>query len=276
MEIVHYLAIVRRRLWLILLCGILAGGAAYGVSRVLPPGYQTSATLLLRHNSADGELSYDTLLALQQMAQTYSRMLVQQPVLDAVVQNLSLNEDTESLGKRVEAEAMPNTSLIKITVDDRDPRRAAAVANEMAKVFIEQHEARELEHFANVRKTLEEQIGALDESIRTIQARITNSTLASERIELEQELRGQRSARSTLAASLGESQFRQAQLSDDIAVVEEARPPERPARPRIVLNTIVGAFAGLGIALSLAFLSEFLRQIRSLPSPAQPTRSSGG
>jgi len=264
MEIAHYLAILRHRLWLIFLCSLLAGVSAYGVSRKIVPSYDAGATLLVRQSSPDGELSYDNLLAVQQMGQTYSRILVQQPVLSVVLSNLHLDEDIAGISERVRADAMPNTSLIKIGVRDRSAQGAAAIANEIANVFIQQHREREMQYYANMRQTMETQLARLDENIRRLQTQV-NVSEGPGRIELAQELAAQQENRSALSSVTAQTQLGEARLSNEVIVVEPAQPPDRPTTPRPILNTIVGAFAGFAIALAIALMAEFSRRGRTSP-----------
>ena len=59
-------------------------------------------------------------------------------VLSKVISNLGMSEkDMDSIKKNVSVKAVSDTELIEITVKNKDPEKAALIANEIAKVFSE-------------------------------------------------------------------------------------------------------------------------------------------
>jgi uncharacterized protein involved in exopolysaccharide biosynthesis len=195
------------------------------------------------------------------MAQTYSRIIVQHPVLSAVARDLGLN--LTEMSKRIRAEAVPNTLLVKISVSDNDAKRAAEIANKVAKVFITQHREREVQYFVNMRGTVDAQLERLDEEIRDLQAKV-NVGDGPDRIELQHELQVQEDNRSSLSSAAAETVLGEARLANEVTVVEPAQPSDEPSAPRPALNAVAGAFAGFAITLAIAFMAEFSRHARSL------------
>jgi len=72
MELRQYLSIVLKWLWLIVLGTLLAGGAAYVVSKNTIPVYQASATLLISEGRSPDISDYTSLLTSERLAKTYA------------------------------------------------------------------------------------------------------------------------------------------------------------------------------------------------------------
>jgi capsular exopolysaccharide synthesis family protein len=137
MEFKQYLKIIRKWLWLIVSGTLLAAGVSYGVSSLLPPTYRASTSLLVRTSAAGGD-DYGTVIVNQYLAATYNELLTKRPIIETAGLNLGLPPSTiGDLMTRVEAWVVPNTSLIRLTVDDRDPRLAMELANEIVSVFVQ-------------------------------------------------------------------------------------------------------------------------------------------
>jgi succinoglycan biosynthesis transport protein ExoP len=137
MELKQYLQIVRKWLWLIVLGTSLAAGVSYGVSSLLPPVYRASTSLLIRTARAGGD-DYGTVIVNQYLAATYSELLTKRPIIEAAGLNIGLAPSAVGeLMANVEVWVIPGTSVIRLTVDDRDPRLAMELANEIVSVFVQ-------------------------------------------------------------------------------------------------------------------------------------------
>ena len=87
MELKRYLQIVWKWRWLIVLCTLLAAGVSYGVSSIVPSVYRASTSLLVSAGGVTGN-DYTTLLANQQLAATYTELLVKRPIIEAAAMEL--------------------------------------------------------------------------------------------------------------------------------------------------------------------------------------------
>jgi capsular exopolysaccharide synthesis family protein len=130
-ELRRYLQIVGKWLWLIALSTLLAAGVSYGISSYLPPIYNASTTLLV---TAGGDLGsdWDTVIAREHLATTYKELLTSLPVLEQTATDLGLDpgQTREWLKtNKVAVTQIPDTSIIKLTVEDSDPRLAMEIAN---------------------------------------------------------------------------------------------------------------------------------------------------
>ena len=130
MEIKRYFELLWRWAWLIILGAIIAGTAAYLISRNTTPVYQASAKLLIDEapGSASGN-DYSQILLEQRLAQTYVEILTTEPILTETIERLDLPYDSPGeLAARTTVSAPPETQIIIVSIEDIDPQRAADTA----------------------------------------------------------------------------------------------------------------------------------------------------
>src|SRR5579859_7344989 len=100
MELIRYVRILRHRLWMIVICPIVAALAAGIVSFALPPVYEAQVVLLVR--PAQPLASSDpTVAALtsEQISSTYASLMTERPLLESVTADLGLKIKPEDLAK---------------------------------------------------------------------------------------------------------------------------------------------------------------------------------
>lgn len=116
-------------------------GAIYSFVMV-KPDYSSFTTLLLaktESSSTTNSITQSDLTLNQKLISTYSELVSSKSVLRTVISNLGINDVTyEELKKEVSVTAVEDADLIKITVRNSNPKDAAVIANEIAKVFAEQ------------------------------------------------------------------------------------------------------------------------------------------
>ncbi len=122
-------------LWLILLAGLLAGGAAYYISMRTTPIYQSSTKLLVSNPPSLGTLDTTSLVADYNMTSTYAEMLTDGPVMQGVIDQLKLPMTPDELQDSISVTNVLDTQLLVVTVKDPNPRRAADIANTIGTVF---------------------------------------------------------------------------------------------------------------------------------------------
>jgi succinoglycan biosynthesis transport protein ExoP len=121
---------------------VVALVGAYLLGRLLPPVYRASATVqvLSRGESAPG-VDAQSLATLQ--GQTAASLATIPSNLAAVRERLGLETEVSMLEKQVDAAWNPNAGQIEIAVEYSDPAQAAAIANAVADLIVEQGTARE-------------------------------------------------------------------------------------------------------------------------------------
>jgi polysaccharide biosynthesis transport protein len=249
------------RKWIPLLVGGMLAAAVVGFlfSSVQAKTYEAKTTLIVGQSLTSSSPDYAGLLASQQLATTYASIAATRSQLQSAIDTLNLKTTPDELGRRVESVVVTGSSLLTISVQDKDPAAAAAIANTLATGLIEETSpgsGREDDFQASIDaalKATQAQITAADAQVAELLA-ITTRTAAQD-AELAT-LQGQLvTLRSTYATMLGMSSG--AGATNTLAVVDPAVAPTDPIGPRTVLNVLIAALLGLLAAAGIAALAEY-------------------
>ncbi len=257
MELRQYVTLLRKWLWLILLCTALAGVSAFVVSRNSQKIYQASATLMVNQAANPSTAAgYSDILTSERLARTYANLLVSRPVLEETAARLGI--PAAELEKGITVTPVRDTQLLTIKVDGPDNALIADIANTLPLVFIEQNRELQIGRVSESRANLEAEIDNTQADIvRTTEA-LKEVTDDAERTSLETSLAQYRSTYSTLVATYQQAKLSEAQSINNIVVAEPAVASTKPIRPRTGTNTVLAAIVGMMLALGAAFLIEYL------------------
>lgn len=273
MELKQYLSILWRWAWLILLGAVVAATAAYVGSLFVQPIYAASTTLLINQAPSDKAADYTALLTSERLARTYVEMLTTRPVLEEAIQTLKLNVTSDDLAKMIDVQYVRDTQLITVQVENEDPILAADLANLIPEVFRRQNSALQASRYAESKASLGDELKDLDGQIQADQARLVALGVPDDvkgQIEvsrLQSELAQLRDSYTNVLQSYENVQLAEAQSTSNTLVVEPARVPIEPVRPKVLQNTLLAAVVGLMLAVGLVFLIEYLDD--SIRSPDQ-------
>lgn len=129
MEARDYLDILRRRWLSITIVTLIALALASAVTLALPKKYTATTRLFFAvAGESVSELEQGSSFAEKQMA-SYAEVATSPLVLEPVIQGLALPTTATELKKAVEATVPFETVILEIAATDRDPQRAAAIAN---------------------------------------------------------------------------------------------------------------------------------------------------
>src|SRR5688572_27936119 len=131
MELNKYIFPLRKWWWLVAASTLIA--AIFSSLSVLrqPAIYQARTTLMIGTTITNPNPSSNELFLGQQLAAAYADLANREIVRNATKNSLGMSQLPEYF-----AQALPNTQLIAITVNDIDPERAQTVANELAAQMI--------------------------------------------------------------------------------------------------------------------------------------------
>jgi capsular exopolysaccharide synthesis family protein len=137
MDLIGYVRVLRRRLWMIVICPIIAALAAGIVSLALPPVYEAHVSLYVRL-SQPLTSSDPTAAALtsDQILRTYASLVTERPLLDSVISELGLKISSEALAQEIKVTPVANTTKLDVAVDDTNPAVARDVANRIVAALI--------------------------------------------------------------------------------------------------------------------------------------------
>ena len=131
------LGILRRRWWIVLLVAVSAAAVAVVYARVQTPVYRSAIRLEVSARFDNGQQ-----LALERQLPQLAQRVRTTDVAREVDQRLKLDLGAAGGPRRLRAEAVVPSGQIQIEADDVDPGRVEAIVLETARVFEEQHAAR--------------------------------------------------------------------------------------------------------------------------------------
>lgn len=129
MNLIDYAHVIRR-LWWILVVGIVVGAVAGEVLALLTPrSYQVQSTVVISvlGDGSPGALQSGNVFALQR-AGTYAKLATTRAVLGQVVSQVGPSVTLSELQGSVSATAVPDTGIININVVGRDPQLVQEIA----------------------------------------------------------------------------------------------------------------------------------------------------
>jgi len=274
-ELLRYLWIVRRWLWLVLLTTFLAAGVVLVVNLYTAPVYSAAATLLIKPAPSVTNIDYTSALPSERLVRTYIQMIPSPSVLGKVIEQLGLQESPGNLAKRVKVQAVGDTLVVRLSVEDTDPARAALLANTIAEVFIAQNRALQEDRYTASLSSMRDQLDETAALIAATQAQIEamgTPETPEERTELARLETVLASYRNTYANLLqGYEQMRLAagMTSDNVLLFQPAEVPGAPVRPKTLNNTAMAGAVGLVLGLIASFLIEYLDDTIKSPDDAQ-------
>jgi len=256
-----YWLVIRRWLWLIGLAVIVSGVSAYLISTYwVTPIYQASARLAIQPSSTLTGSSYSDILAGQNAARTYAEMLLAFPIQEEALRRLGYSDEAIAQ-KRVPYEiftsVVRDTQLVDVKVESPDRQLAANLANTLAQVFIEQNQARQTARYTEYRARLEAEIQKQEEVIAALRLKVAQAS-AAERAELEAELSRAQDLLNRYNQAYQNVQLAELQATDLVTVVQEAKVPAGPVRPRRMQNALLASMVAGMLVVGIVFLKEYL------------------
>lgn len=259
LELRAYATVLWRWWWLLVIGTVLAASTAFFVSQGMEPVYQASTTLLVNQAGNPAPLGYD--IASGQLVKTYAELLTKRPVLVKVAAKLGLEGEFPA---DISVCPVRDTQLLAVSVEDEDPQLAADIANTLPQVFIEQNEDLQASRYADAKETLSEQMAVVQRDIESTQL-VVEKLKGSDDPEDHAELGRLRSAltqyqniHSNLFQSYTDLRLAEIESTDTLVVVEPAKVPTSPVRPRVRQNVLLAGVVGAMLAVGVAFLIEYL------------------
>ena len=127
----------RASLRYLILGAVIGGVVAAGAYLEVPPDYSARVTILVTPSSTPTTgIDFNALQAAQALAPTLSELTTTTPVLSRVIASTNPGLDPVALAQLVTTRVPTNTSLIEISVSDKDASMAAALANAFASELV--------------------------------------------------------------------------------------------------------------------------------------------
>lgn len=150
----------------------IAAGLVYSLYQTTV--YQSSTKILMlpsqTTSSSDVFNLNDT-----QLAQTFSELLITQPVLKATSEQLGYPVSAD----KITVQQVNQARLIEVTVEDSDPQRAADIANTIVRVFLEQNKQLQASKYSASEDSLQAQLQEVSKQIESLQQQSSQTSQQS-------------------------------------------------------------------------------------------------
>ena len=284
--------------WLLIVCMIILGilGAVLTNALMLPRYKATVLMMIDRENAGRIEqMAFGSWTSDEDYYRTQYKLLESKTLLEKVCRDLNLEEVPEyskgwkDLKKSLSVSPVVRSRLVEIIITSYDNRLAAQIANYLAKSFAQQNIKNRLSMAGEVITALEstEQSPEQQELLNSL-PQIVNSDfikgLKNQELEKSSELSrllGKYTEQHPEVISIKKQLASIQQIIDretkrllqsikidlsgqfsanNIRIIDEAVVPEKPYRPRKLLNIAIGLVVGVILGVILSLLAELINQ----------------
>lgn len=299
LDLSYYANIIFKRFWLICGLTALGIVAAVLVNVFMRPAYKASALMMINQENA-GKIDatpYGSFAAEEDYYRTQYKLLESRSLLEKIYARMNLAQYEEfanpggvrKLQNALKIEPVTRSRLVDLSVTAYDPKLAAEIANELAgtfvadnvnnRIFMAQDVIKALESTEKSKeeqellnsmpqvvnsdfiKSLKQQAAQLSGELARLSAKYTDKH--PDLVSVQNQLNAVNAQINTETRRLVQSikielsgQF----SGNNIRVIDPAVTPEKPVRPRKLINLAVGLLGGALLGLLAAFALEFLDQ----------------
>lgn len=137
-DILALLMFYLKKLWLIILVGVIAGGLGFAATKLLiQPTYKCSFTAYVNNKKAatsTDAINNSDVSAAKQLVLTYSQIFKSNTILASADEEMNQSYDVKSLKKMVGIEIQNETEIIQVYAIAKSPEKAYEIASAVAKV----------------------------------------------------------------------------------------------------------------------------------------------
>lgn len=133
--------ILWNKVWVIILCTLIGGVAAFGISAfVLDPTYTSRVSMYVNSNTERENTiaNLNDINASQKLVSTYIEILKSDNVLSKVITETGFTYTPEQIRKMLTASAVNGTEIFEVKITTEDADEAAVIANTIAAVAPEE------------------------------------------------------------------------------------------------------------------------------------------
>ena len=233
MELKRILAVVRRWVWLLVIGMVVGALGGFTGSLLMKPLYRATTEILvtLAGQSQNSDVTY---LNSTQLTQTYIELLSSRSVLDAVSKRLGY-----AVGpSQIASQQVQTSQIIKITVEDHDPKRVATIANTLVEVLVEKNDELQSGRYSTMTASLQAQKTQIESQISTIQSEISQASApVPSLLQTTQNLYQQ--IYLSILTSLENVSLAKLQDTPNVVQIDIAAVPLTPVQPKPFLYTLL-------------------------------------
>lgn len=272
LELQDYVRVLWRRRWIVVASTFVFGLLAFGLSSLQPKTYAANVKLLIQRPTAS--TLFDP--SIQQRINTDLAAEIEQQFFNSQdVKRLA----RERLGYSASASASAGGrgSVLTVQAVDRDPARAADIANAFAQAYIDARRDATVRDFAATAGAIQSRLAELDQQIAELDQQIAAAPDGGDNGSAS--LSTQREALANQKIAL-EKNLDQVQVGSQLGgtggpqILQSASTPSSPVSPKPIRNLILGLLVGLLLGIAAAFALEYLDE--SIKGRADLETATGG
>lgn len=98
---------------------------------MITPKYKSTTKIIVLGQSGGNTVTYEELQLSKQLAKDYEELILSRDVLEAVINDCSLDDSYEDMLDRIDTEVVTDTRIITITAEDTSPDGAQEIAKSL-------------------------------------------------------------------------------------------------------------------------------------------------
>lgn len=142
-NIKELLNVIKEKIWIIFIAvGLSLITTIIYINTIKKPIYKSSTTYILVSDKEDDGITSSDVTLNEKLIATYKEMIKSRTVIDKVITNLKLEgiETVSSIASNISVEQVSTSSMIKITITNKDPEIAKKIAENIGKEFTKEAE----------------------------------------------------------------------------------------------------------------------------------------
>ncbi len=254
--------------WLLLLAAVVAGGAAYFLRSHQPPQYNAQTRIFIGNTITNPDPSAGQIDTGQRLAVTYAQLITYE-LLQETINRLTLPLTVEQLDTLVGAQVVTETPILQINATYTDAQKAADIANTVAEQLVATSPSNLTDAQRTQMQTIEDQIADLEtqisvanqrslEALADLNAAIDqgDEVVIQEQTRVYNQLVEQTNASRSILAQLSSTLLSLTNRTNQLVIIERARPALRPSGLSPFVALAAGAVAGVILAAAILMLRE--------------------
>jgi len=258
MSLRDYLAVIRRRQWVLIVMLVVAVAATVISTLLQTPMYRASADILVRQSAG---LSGGSQAAATPSLANEVRLAESQEVRETLAELIGFSPQTS-------VRAASGASVLTFTAESTNPLTAATIANTHAEVYIDYRRSSQVADYLGTAEVINQRLVDAEERLREIEQNYLRElgALGSSSGEAAEQLRAEFAAERAPV----ETQLRRyidtldsLSLSSDLAersgttIINPAAAPSSPFSPDLTRNIATALIVALVLGIGLVFLLDY-------------------
>jgi len=212
MDLRKLISLIKKWFWLPILGALIVGGFGYYQSSRQTPMFQASTRFVVLRAATTG-YDYYAYIDYQQLMSTYTQLLS----TDALLAQVSEEVGFPVYAGQASAQQIDETQFVRLTVTHQDPEKAAAIANALVSVLIDQNDQLQSVRYETTEQNLQDRADQALEQMGVLQDQIEELSLTT----LEEQITQVQTQIDDLQSQVTDLEFKIAGIDPLLATEEE-------------------------------------------------------